>query len=122
MPPNAVSIETQLIGKTSQEAALIKAQALANAAPGSKKLIYTQAGITYTVTGWYVDADGAFCVTATAFNASGPVPTDNLYRFFNPPIRVRDALGVLVEDPLNAVKAIVTEAVLVYARKRGWTQ
>lgn len=111
-----VTIEQQLVGKTGEEQALIKAQALAAAAPGNKRLTYTQNGVTYTVRGWYVDAGGAFCVTVTATDANGKVPTDDLYRFYNPPVMAGG-----IEDPLGAAKQIVVGAVEAYARKQGWT-
>jgi hypothetical protein len=122
VPP---SIEEQLQGKSASERALIKAQALADAAPGNKRVQFTQDGITYVVTGWYVDADGAFCVTVTASDANGPIPTDNLYRFINPPIKVPDGttrteigrdgqqrqLRNFTEDLLGAAKQIIIDAV-----------
>lgn len=130
MPP---SIEEQLQGKTANERAVIKAQALAAAAPGNKRVTFTQAGITYVITGWFLQdyiipatedepagIGKAFCVMISASDARGPVPTDNLYRFVNPPILVPDGSGGYVENLLAAVKQIAVVAVEEYARKRGW--
>lgn len=133
MPPPG-RIEKLIEGKPAQERGRIKAKAIADAIP-NKKLTFSRGGIVYDVRGWDVDDDGVLSVTISARDSRGPIPTDTLYRFVNPPVRVpdgterdeTDAAGEtrkvknFKEDELEAARQIVIEAVRTYATSKGWT-
>lgn len=101
----------------------------------TKRIRWTDRGITFTATAPFLTPDGnGIGVTIAASDANGPLPTDNPYQFFNPPLGVvvqapvYNADGDLVtpivldaSDPIRAAKAMVYDAVTLVARRRGWT-
>jgi hypothetical protein len=109
----------------------------------TRRLRWTDRGIAFEATDPYLTPDGGgIGVTITASDANGPLPVDNPYQFFNPPlgIVVQDEVGSWVEvgDPpvltwvvtvpriidtsevISAAKAMVYDAVTLRARQLGW--
>jgi hypothetical protein len=66
--------------------------------------------------------------TITAEDANGPLPTDNPYQFFNPPLGIvigyyGDGEPIIdTSEVLNAAKAMVYDAVTFRARQLGWSE
>lgn len=98
----------------------------------NKTYTWTSGGVTFRVSAPYL-LPGGFGVTVEAWDQNGPLPTDNLYQFFNPPTAVvvqeavYDAEGNLVtprvvqQNIVAALKAMVEDAVLTRARQLGWS-
>ena len=76
----------------------------------------------------YLTPDGkGIGVTITVSDANGPLPGDNPYQFFNPPLGIvtgyyGDGTPVIDTSEVIAVaKAMVYDAVTLRARQLGWT-
>ena len=113
---------------------------LASQVVGAK---YTYGGVTVTVTSAPTYVSGLLSVTVTAKDSQNRVvPVDNPYQFYNPPVSVvvtpavwgTEPLpsghgtrvvvvtpAVTEERPLDALKAMLGDAVILKARQLGWT-
>jgi hypothetical protein len=122
-------IETSLAGKTSTQRATMKATAIRSAKGAGYS--YTLDGITITLTGAPVlVANGTgVSLTLSATSPTGPLPLDNPYIFINPPVKVPNGTWRVVngvdrenykEDIVEALQRMVLDAVLLFARQRGW--
>lgn len=100
-------------GKTQEEAAAMKAEAIADALSAAVPLEIGPASLLVTV--WEAWFDGMrLGVRTTATSDGTSVPTDSSYYFVNPPIKVEMADGTAVEDVLAAGSQIVYDAVEKY--------
>jgi hypothetical protein len=109
----------------------------------TKRLRWTDRGISFTATNPYLTPSGnGIGVTIAAQDSRGPLPVDNPYQFFNPPLGIvtQDEIGewqwlgnprvltyvvltprsVDLSDVINAAKAIVYDAVVSRAIQLGW--
>ena len=132
MPPRTLMY--LLEGKTPDERAAIKAQALAaivNTGRYDSGADYIQlvklAGVDYTLDGITVTIDSAavsgakLIVYAHASDANGPLPQADSYAFVNPPIMHRVDENNASEDVVNVAKRWLLDAIVTYARNHGWT-
>jgi len=123
-----------LEGKTPEERALIKAQALhaiINTGRYDSGADYVQlvklAGVNYTLDGITVTIDSAaisgakLIIYAHASDANGPLPQADSYAFVNPPIMHRVDEFTANEDIVNVAKRWLLDSIVTYARNHGWT-
>lgn len=101
----------------------------------TRRLRWTDRGISFEATNPYLTPDGnGIGATITAEDVNGPLPTDNPYQFFNPPLGIVTQDAVFDEngnvitprvidtsEVINAAKAMVYDAVTLRARQLGWT-
>jgi hypothetical protein len=101
--------------------ALEKAQAHFDALPADRgdapTLEWTQDGITFYVYDPYITESGnGIGFTVEAEDANGPLPTDNPYQFFNPPLGIITQLEVgewqWVGSPLVLTWVVTTPQVI----------
>lgn len=134
----ATPVADEIQGMTPEEKAQRKAEKFVeHAEEQGESYTYELNGLTITVSNPVLFNSLAVQVDVEAHDANGPIPTDNPYRFINPPIMVPDKNGdysVIVgedengdpiykyfrEDIIAALMQIVYEAVVVVARKKGW--
>lgn len=117
------SISSQLVGKTAEEKAIIKAQAFASS--NIKFASITIDGYVITITGKSYDASRKLLIIEfTAKNPSGnPVDLCGPYEFYNPPIMVPsgkvDGKMVYTENVLQALKTIFTDTMRYVRKEKG---
>jgi len=110
----------------------------------TKRIRWTDRGITFTATDPYLTPDGkGIGATIAASDANGPLPVDNPYQFVNPPLGIMVAEEVgswewvgdppvrtwvvtvprVIDDsePIAAAKQMVYDAVTLRARQLGWS-
>ena len=139
------TLDDMLTGLTPDERADRKAEALAALLNAGEyrvgtKWVRIQQFTTFTRNGVTIDLvsasyrDGCFALVLDVSDASGPLPMPDYaageaYLFRNPPVRrftrapdpdVEGDPGETVEDIAAVLQGIVYDAVVTYARNRGW--
>lgn len=112
----------------------------------TRRIQWVDRGISFTATDPYLTPDGnGIGVTIQASDANGPLPVDNPYQFFNPPLGIvtgytTEQVQVGVDpdtgdpvyeetqvptidttEPIAAAKRMVYDAVTLRARQLGWS-
>lgn len=130
-PPAPGPIETSLAGRTRLQRMLLRAQAHQNLPMAGAQFVLD--GIQIQLTGdMRPFADGrGIELDLRARDANGELPVDNPYRFLNPPVKVGNGTWRVLpdsteventeENPREALKRIIVDAVKLRARQLGWT-
>lgn len=109
-----MSISTELIGKTPEQAARLKAQRLSEFIQGNLPYTYLfigSEGSTYSITirsAAYDTARGVLSLDLSAVKNSSAISLNLPYEYYNPPIMVpASSTNAGKESPLEAIKASV---------------
>ena len=126
--PGPISSAIGLVSDTSIKAEM-KARALAEL---SKVEPWTEQGVTFSITSGpsYNPNRNIVEVVVYAERDGIPLPLDNPYQFYNPPLKVHDGtyhknielndVPNFAEDVLSSLHAIVVDSVLQVAYNKGW--
>lgn len=106
---------------TAAERAQILFSALPSNRPDFPILSWSQGGIDFSVYEPYItDGGNGIGFVVEAKDVNGPLPMDNPYQFFNPPIAIVARDVVDETKPIVIIKTMIQDAVVFRARQLGW--